>query len=177
MTHTWSQLIIICWYATWIVSEYYWSVLDCYCNCWSAIPNYRLAINSYKIPITIFASLCSEITACFLKLWYLLRCEKFTFKSEGEKLAGFPPSSFCVENGYPETHIEVCFLCTFCANTPNMKSECFVQTKQVFSNMHIVNELAVVESKWAADDISYTISSKVQALESVIAYIYMYINA
>ena len=126
MTHTWSQLIIICWYATWIVSEYYWSVVDCYCNCWSAIPNYCLAINSYKIPITIFASLCIEITACFLKLWYLLRCEKFTFKSEGEKLAGFPPSSFCVENGYPETHIEVCFLCTFCANTPNMKSECFV---------------------------------------------------
>ena len=42
--------------------------------------------------------------------------------------------------------------------------------------MHIVNELAVVESKWAADDISYTISSKVQALESVIAYIgYIYI--
>ena len=120
MTHTWSQLIITCWYATWIVSEYYWSVVDC------SVPNYCLAINSYKIPITRFVSFCRQIPAYFLKLLYLLRCEKFTFKSEGEKLAGFPPSSFCVENGYPETHIEVCFLCTFCANTPNMKSECFV---------------------------------------------------
>ena len=40
--------------------------------------------------------------------------------------------------------------------------------------MRIVNELAVVESNWAADDISYTISSKVQALESVITYYYHY---
>ena len=41
--------------------------------------------------------------------------------------------------------------------------------------MYIVNELAVVESKWAEDDISYTISSKVRAPDSVIAYIgYIY---
>ena len=56
-----------------------------------------------------------------------------------------------------------------------MKSECFVRSKQVFLNMRVVNELAVVESKWAEDDISYTISSKVRALDSVIAYICIYI--
>ena len=44
--------------------------------------------------------------ALFLGVWYLLRYEKSAFKSEGEKLATFPPCIVCVENGDPEINFE-----------------------------------------------------------------------
>ena len=111
----------------------------------------------------------------FLEVWYLLRYEKSAFKSEGENLASFPPCIVCVESGDPDTHFKLFVFARGVQRHPTWKNTCFVETKQVFLNMLCVNEPVVAESQWDEDSISFKITSKVQAPDSVIAYIYIYI--